>query len=249
MLECPNCNEIYDDDFDFCPYCGNASNHKSCPECGFKSNDFNFCPKCGIELLTETELKQLQIKEYYKEAIKLEVNDEYEEAMKYYEKATALDSNDPKYKEKLQELKKLRKNGQKHYQEAIELEEKGWYKEAIEYCKKAMHSDPNNPKNKEKLQELKEKLEAEESYQKAIKLAEQDKYSEARTYYRKAITLDPNNPKYKEKLQELQEKYAEKIKNLNTRRKQKSQTSTNKYKVNQALEKLEKLQDDDIYDQ
>lgn len=249
MLKCPSCNKTYDDDFDFCPYCGKASDNKKCPTCGFKSNEFNFCPKCGIELLTETEMNQIQAKEYYKEAIKLEVNDEYEKAMKYYDKATELDSNDTN-EEKLDELKKLNKQKEKqnHYQEAIELEKQGWYKEAIEYCKKAINLDPDNPKNKEKLEELREKLKAEESYQEAIELEKQGKYAEARKYCRKAITLDPNNPKYKEKLEKLQGKYTETIKNLNTKKKlAQNQSDKNKYHVTEALQKLEKLQAEDHY--
>ena len=252
MLECPNCNKTYDDDFEFCPYCGiKAISHKICPECEFKSTEFNFCPKCGAELLTEPEMNKLKVEKYYKEAIKLEANNEYEEATKYYEKATKLDSSQPQNEEKLKELKKLNKQKEKqnHYQEALELEKQGWYKEAIEYCKKAINSDPDNPKNKEKLEELKEKLKAEESYQKAIELENEEKYSEARTYCRKAITLWPDNPKYKEKLEELQGKYTDRIKNLNEIKKSPKKSSTNKYKVNQALEKLEELNEKDNTDE
>ena len=34
MVDCPNCNKYYNDDFDFCPYCGTKKPFpKVCPEC------------------------------------------------------------------------------------------------------------------------------------------------------------------------------------------------------------------------
>ena len=53
---CPNCNKVYSDDFDFCPYCGTSKPELlSCPKCGFESNEFKFCPKCGVELTKNIE--------------------------------------------------------------------------------------------------------------------------------------------------------------------------------------------------
>ena len=55
---CPNCNRVYKDDFDFCPYCGTSKPEiLTCPKCGFESNEYKFCPKCGVELTKKTETK------------------------------------------------------------------------------------------------------------------------------------------------------------------------------------------------
>lgn len=248
MIKCSKCNKTFDNDFDFCPYCGEKSpKQKICPECGFKSNEFNFCPKCGINLLTEIEIQKIQVKEYYKEAIKLEANEEYEEALKYYNKAIELDPTNTENKEKLKELKKLHHQKEKQYREALNLEKQSWYHEALDYCKKVLELDPNNTKNKETLEELKEKLQAEEYYLEAIELEQKGKYSEARSYCRKAITKDPKNTKYKEKLEELQEKNAEKIKRLNEKKVSSKNRGYKKPDVNQALHKVEKLQAEDHY--
>lgn len=53
---CPNCNKVYKDEFDFCPYCGTSKPKLlTCPKCGFESNEFKFCPKCGVELTKKIE--------------------------------------------------------------------------------------------------------------------------------------------------------------------------------------------------
>ena len=66
-MQCPNCNKNYEDDFDFCPYCGTKKPEppkpKTCPECGFQSNKYSFCPKCGEKLLNDAELEKYRIKE------------------------------------------------------------------------------------------------------------------------------------------------------------------------------------------
>ena len=52
-MKCYKCSMIYDDDFDYCPYCGEKVHEPvTCPKCGFK-NDPNkevFCLKCGTDL-------------------------------------------------------------------------------------------------------------------------------------------------------------------------------------------------------
>ena len=59
-MECPNCNKIYDDDFDFCPYCGvKKPRFNTCPNCIIEvSPAYKFCPYCGGKLLTYEEGKE-----------------------------------------------------------------------------------------------------------------------------------------------------------------------------------------------
>ena len=56
---CPNCNSHYNNDFKFCPYCGNELIIKKaiikkmiCPNCKRKyKNDYDFCPYCSKKLI------------------------------------------------------------------------------------------------------------------------------------------------------------------------------------------------------
>lgn len=60
-MECTNCGNFYDEDFNFCPYCGNKTPQlKICPKCSFKSYEFSYCPHCGEMLLNK---EQIRIKE------------------------------------------------------------------------------------------------------------------------------------------------------------------------------------------
>ena len=59
MIECPNCNNFFNDDFAFCPYCGQKKPKPlTCPKCGYEdgSNEYSFCPYCGIKLTSENSL-------------------------------------------------------------------------------------------------------------------------------------------------------------------------------------------------
>ena len=39
-MECPNCNKNYDDEFRFCPFCGEAQPEpKICTKCEFETYD------------------------------------------------------------------------------------------------------------------------------------------------------------------------------------------------------------------
>lgn len=41
---CSNCGKEFNNDYDFCPYCGKkAPSIKVCPDCGFESFEYNFC--------------------------------------------------------------------------------------------------------------------------------------------------------------------------------------------------------------
>ena len=58
MVECPNCNRNYDDEFKFCPYCGEKKQGpRLCPNCEYKAYDeeFLFCPECGERLISKKE--------------------------------------------------------------------------------------------------------------------------------------------------------------------------------------------------
>ena len=51
-MECHNCNRTYNDEFTFCPYCGEKKPEpKICPKCKFKSIGYSYCPYCGKKLI------------------------------------------------------------------------------------------------------------------------------------------------------------------------------------------------------
>ena len=61
-MNCPNCNKIYDDDFKFCPYCGEEKPEpKICPNCELElSTKFHFCPECGTKLAEKEDIADIQ---------------------------------------------------------------------------------------------------------------------------------------------------------------------------------------------
>ena len=61
-MECPNCNKIYDDDFKFCPYCGEKKpDPMVCINCHSEYYaEYSFCPECGVELITKEEFNTLE---------------------------------------------------------------------------------------------------------------------------------------------------------------------------------------------
>jgi hypothetical protein len=51
LLECPECGEELEEDFEVCPKCGYELKPVKCPKCGKEiSRTFNFCPYCGNEM-------------------------------------------------------------------------------------------------------------------------------------------------------------------------------------------------------
>ncbi len=87
-MKCPECREIYDEDFEFCPYCGaKRPPPKICPNCGLEpSTEFCFCPKCGTELKDKREYINSQIIQAHnnlERAEELIESEDYELALTY----------------------------------------------------------------------------------------------------------------------------------------------------------------------
>ena len=60
---CSKCGKEFNDEFEFCPYCGTKKPQpKICPKCKLEpSIEFSFCPKCGTELVDKVEyLKKIE---------------------------------------------------------------------------------------------------------------------------------------------------------------------------------------------
>ena len=60
IVKCINCKETYDDEFKFCPYCGEEKPApKICPNCKLEPNvEFSFCPECGEGLINKKEYEE-----------------------------------------------------------------------------------------------------------------------------------------------------------------------------------------------
>lgn len=86
-MECPNCNKTYDDDFKFCPYCGEKKPEpKICPNCELRPKlEFNFCPECGTELIKKTYFLDAEI--YFEEGIESYNESHGEEGLESFYKA------------------------------------------------------------------------------------------------------------------------------------------------------------------
>ena len=72
---CSKCGKEFNDEFEFCPYCGSEKPKlKICPKCKLEpSIEFSFCPKCGTELIEkEKYLRQIEWKKKYKEQENIE---------------------------------------------------------------------------------------------------------------------------------------------------------------------------------
>ncbi|MEM0006691.1 MAG: zinc-ribbon domain-containing protein [Candidatus Bathyarchaeia archaeon] len=54
FLECPECGEELEEDFEVCPKCGYELKPTTCPKCRREiSRTFDFCPYCGNKLQEE----------------------------------------------------------------------------------------------------------------------------------------------------------------------------------------------------
>lgn len=71
-MKCIKCKETYDDEFKFCPYCGEEKPApKICPNCKLEPNvEFSYCPECGEKLNNkkeyEEEPEKIEIEEHLK---------------------------------------------------------------------------------------------------------------------------------------------------------------------------------------
>jgi len=61
-MKCSNCNKIFDDELEFCPYCGIENNNiRFCRKCETKHLNIDRCPKCGTKLpITEKYINKLK---------------------------------------------------------------------------------------------------------------------------------------------------------------------------------------------
>jgi len=54
FLDCTECGEELEEDFDVCPMCGYELKPVICPKCGKEiSRAFNYCPYCGYKTKDE----------------------------------------------------------------------------------------------------------------------------------------------------------------------------------------------------
>ncbi len=122
-MECPNCNKTYDDEFKFCPYCGEKKPEgKICLGCKYESYEYDFCPKCGRQLIEKHVSEELNM--LYEQINKYESLHLYGEELEYVEKAIELvPSYESPWFSKGQCLQKLERYGEaiECYDKAIEL--------------------------------------------------------------------------------------------------------------------------------
>ena len=116
---CSNCGKIFEDEFEFCPYCGTEKpKPKICPKCKLEpSIEFNFCPKCGTELLEKEKYfvvleQKRKAKEEEEELLKIKLK---LEADNLIEKGLSLERIGEDYLEN-----RYFENAKKCYKKAIE---------------------------------------------------------------------------------------------------------------------------------
>lgn len=106
---CINCRRYYDDEFDFCPYCGAKRFEPStCPKCGFKSYEFSFCPKCGTQLENQAQTLEKEGDRYFESRLYYHAIGYYRKAIELYESIDSLDSKlgIDRCNKKIKEIKK-----------------------------------------------------------------------------------------------------------------------------------------------
>ena len=93
MVECPNCNKTYDDEFRFCPFCGEKKPEgKICLGCKYESYEYDFCPKCGRQLFEKHVYDERDM--LYGQINKYESLKKYEEELECVEKVLELAPSD-----------------------------------------------------------------------------------------------------------------------------------------------------------
>lgn len=211
MIDCPNCNRFYDDNFDFCPYCGTKKpSPKICPNCEISTYaTFSFCPKCGTELISE-----LEFNEAWGYIDNLIDNEGYDGALAKYEELI----DEMQFNKNLKETFKnyIQNNKMKQEKELTEKIEKYFdsfeYEKALIYINKAIGLKPSDEELRENkafclvrlrrheeaieyIEKIMEQYSLEDNYylwkQKGFCLSALGKYEEAIEAYDKSIEIYP----------------------------------------------------------
>ena len=124
-MKCIKCKETYDDDFKFCPYCGEKKPApKICPNCKLEPKiEFNFCPKCGTELIEKEKIAEWKEKKEEEEKVMEKVKNILIDIVKIGEE---------------ERLKRLKEEEEKEHKRKIkaemEEEKKEWMKNRKILC-------------------------------------------------------------------------------------------------------------------
>lgn len=131
MIECPNCQNLNDENNQFCGKCGaKLPNPKYCPKCNYHSYTDDFCTKCGEKLVSKERYEKIINKmiSLRQQAYDFKDKKEFDKAIKYYDEVLKIRPDDTislLYKRNI-------------YQDL------GKYEKAIECCDKEIEIDPKN---------------------------------------------------------------------------------------------------------
>lgn len=122
-MKCPNCNKTYDDNFRFCPYCGEKKPEpKICTNCIMElSVEFSFCPECGTKLVSKSYWEELKRKKLNKLNEQIKKYGHFDEkSLEYLDKAIELEPKNDYYWHRKAELLYFLER----YEEALESYDK-----------------------------------------------------------------------------------------------------------------------------
>ena len=114
MVNCPNCNRNYGDEFKLCKYCGKEKTElKLCTKCKLKpSVEFSFCPECGTQLVSKSqwgELKRKEVNKLNEQRKEYEKLGQYQKTLECYDKLIELEPQNSSYwRDEREEYKKRR---------------------------------------------------------------------------------------------------------------------------------------------